>query len=223
MALITHSSEFFKLFVKFPGSDVSRRVPGVGGYREIDAQAPERYDASFEGMAKRTGQFRIPSLEMSATYLPIHDIWRKLTQFAVGNKLLHFRVETKGDLVRDEVANETVEILAGGEGHTLFSSPLPNFDRFAAGMVLTLNSVNYVIDEVEPENSRVILRTLEGDFPVAVVAGQYSVKVPALFRGFFPATIRLINGVNLQEEGNLFTDLSLSPRAHLPEWQILDN
>ena len=291
MGLINRSSEFFQLQVELE-SGTFRKVPGVSNYSEVDASAPQREEAAFEGTSQRLGFLSVPTLEMSASYFPIHDVWKKLTKAAKKKIDYRYYVLTKGEEVLPSVSTRTVSIAANGQ--ITFGNDPPDLSTLFPGEVLNIGSMDYVVDTVDPDDGsdgkgfervfrrtsnktapstpissrtvddsipsgwtddplgfdislpfewvskrtgtpgnwlpwgtpvlwigdRVIVRNEDGTPPSVVSGGNYSLRIAALRRGPFRASIQLIGSVSLESEGNLHTDFSLSPRHHLPDWAI---
>ncbi len=219
--LTVHGSEFTKFEYSKDGT-AWIEIPGVSGYSESGGEAPERDIVAFSGIAKRSGHPRVPSIELQAVYQPAHAAWKEIRNASIAGTVLQFRVTTKEDEILPAASSgDNKAGIAQTTGVVTFAGTNPDLGQaqYGVGQALKIGGKNYVIDSIsDADPAAVKVKPAPG---VNVEAGYYSIALPALRRGPFPATVRIAGNVSLESEGDMTTTLALAPRGQLPEWTIV--
>ena len=213
-------SEFATLEYSSDSGATWHQLPGIQGYTESGGEAPERDVVTFAGVAKKSGHPRVPSIEVSAAYSPVHASWKAIRKASINGMLLQFRFTTKKDpqFTASGAANT---IAIADTGVVTFAGTMkPDVvgGMIGLGQVIEVGSDAYVIDSIR---GNPIVVTVKPAPETAVTAtDSYKIVLPSLRRRF-SATVRLAGNTALESEGDMTTTLTLAPRAQLPEWSIV--
>ena len=230
MGLVTVGSELAKL--EYQKGGVWYRVPGVNSYRETGGEPPERDDAAFEGVSKRTGHARVPGIEMPAFYQPLHAAWQDLYQAALKKINYRFRLTTLQEQIFKADPDSRVAIAADG-AVTFTVGELPDLtDRvYGPGLSILLkaaappdpaadSSLWWHLDTVDNETATAGKGAVVRPVPSAAIAAvEYAgIYLAGAWRGSagFLAAVRLAGLMELSAEASAQTTLTISPRAPLP-------
>ena len=213
-----HGSEFSSVEYSSDQGSTWLKIPGIQSYSESGGEAPERDVVGFDGVAKRSGHLRIPTIEMSAVYSPVHAAWAALRDVALKGALLQFRLTTKKDDVDSQTGSTNTAAIAT-TGVVTFAGNEPEIEAagVAPGQVLVVDSKNYVIDSISAAGVITVKPA-----PDSAIAAKENWKIilPSV-RRTFAATVRLADRASLESEGDMTTTLTLAPRAQLPAWEIV--
>ena len=213
-----HGSEFAKL--EYSDGSTWIQVPGINSYTESGGEAPERDIVTFDGVAKRSGHPRVPSIELNATYSPAHAAWKEIRTASIKGTLLDFRLTTKEETMKSITGPANTVAIALTGVVTFAGAIKPDVKLLGPGMVIKVGSSKYVIDSISDAATPVV--TVKPAPSTAVPAtSAYSIVLPSMRRGPFDARVRLAGNVSLESEGDMTTTVTLAPRAQLSEWSIV--
>ena len=215
-------SEFARLEYSSDSGSTWNKIPGIQGYTESGGEAPERDVVTFDGVGKKSGHPRVPSIEVSAAYSPAHTAWKAIRQASIKGTLLQFRFTTKKQEPSFTASGNANTVAIATTGVVTFAgTQKPDFaaGEIGLGMVIEVGTDNYIIDSISGDPIVVKVKPAPDSAVSATVS--YKIVLPSLRRGPFGATVRLAGNVSLESEGDMTTTLTLAPRAHLPEWSIV--
>ena len=217
MGLNFHSSEDGVVEVSNDSGTTWVKIPGVNSYTETPSPAPERDVVAFEGVGKSIGHPRVPSVELSAIYSPMHKVWDTLRKALESRVLLRFRVTLKEDVFfAIDSAGKTVAIATTGVV-SFAGVPKPDLseETFGPGGAIIVGSKAYIIKEISSAG----VATVDPPPGSAVAAAtDYKVVSPGIRRPSFVARVASVGDFALGDaEGELTTGVSLAPRGQLPD------
>ena len=222
------SSEFMSLSYLISGG-VWRIVPGVMDYNISGGSTPSRdVVAANTAVAKRVGRPRVGDVSISAYFMPTDIAWRYIREAQLDRTLVQWRIETNGDIVwRSDASTPCQAQVTNGviAWHPTSSQSAPTLDNYSIGRgaVITLgNTINSIVDSVD-ENGN--LHTLDlsdyddtDDINTSVSAIIWN---PPPMRYEFSAYVTQGADSSMPSEGELTTNLSLTPRKPLPNPVII--
>ena len=215
-----HGSEFAKLEYSSDSGLTWIKVPGINSYTESGGEAPERDIVTFDGVAKRSGHPRVPSIELNATYSPAHAAWKAMRAASIKGTLLDFQLTTKEETMKSITGSANTVAIALTGVVTFAGAIKPAVKLLGPGMVIKVGSSKYVIDSISDAATPVVMVKPAPSTAVAATA-TYSIVLPSMRRGPFDARVRLAGNVSLESEGDMTTTLTLAPRVQLSEWSIV--
>ena len=214
-------SEFATLEYSSDSGATWHQLPGIQGYTESGGEAPERDVVTFAGVAKKSGHPRVPSIEVSAAYSPVHAAWKAIRKASIDGTLLQFRFTTKKKPQFTAIGAANTVAIAYTGVVTFAGTMKPDVagGLIGLGQVIEIGSDAYVIDSISDAATPVV--TVKPAPATAVTAtASYKIVLPSLRRRF-SATVRLAGNVSLESEGDMSTTLTLAPRVQLSEWSIV--
>ena len=223
------SSEFMSLSYLISGG-VWRIVPGVMDYNISGGSTPSRdVVAANAAVAKRVGRPRVGDVSISAYFMPTDIAWRYIREAQLNRTLVQWRIETNGDIVWRSAATLPCQASVSGGDVTFHSDagdqPIPTLDTYSIGRgaVITVGSHNLIIDDVHGSaNTLSTLDLADYETPDTIEASNdVIIWNPPPMRYEFSAYVTQGADSSMPSEGELTTNLSLTPRKPLPDPVII--
>ena len=202
-------------------------IPGVSGFTEDRAAAPDRDTITFAGTPKKAGKPRVQTVTADvAAWVPTAVTWKYLRQEFIAERNVSCRLVLQEELLRaesqatDTVAIATTGVVTFGAGAN--ATELGS-DQFAVGMSLQVDGTDYIVSEWPLLANGDLDRTKVKVFPAptgAVAAKTYKIVMPRIVRGPFACKITSSDTTSLDIESDMATTLNLAPITHIPEYVI---
>ena len=223
------SSEFMSLSYLDGGE--WRIVPGVMDYNISGGSTPSRdVVAANAAVAKRVGRPRVGDVSISAYFMPTDYAWRFIREAQLDRTLVQWRIETNGDIVWRSAASNPCQASVSG-GNISFSDDAgdqaaPTLDTYSIGRgtVITIGTDNLIVNHVENNvsNTLSVLDLSTYQRPAdSIDAATTIIWNPPPMRYEFSAYVTQGADSSMPSEGELTTNLSLTPRKPLPDPVII--
>ena len=223
------SSEFMSL--SYLRGGLWKIVPGVMDYNISGGSTPSRdVVAANAAVAKRVGRPRVGDVSISAYFMPTDYAWRFIRNAQLERTLVQWRIETNGDIVWRSAATLPCQASVSS-GDISFSDdagdqPAPTLDTYSIGRgtVITIGTRNLIVDDVHGSgNTLSVLDLSDYSSPTTIDPEETIIWNPPPMRYEFSAYVTQGADSSMPSEGELTTNLSLTPRKPLPDPVIITN